>query len=181
MKVTNTEIEGVMVIIPNAINIGDDVVYEVFSQSEFNEKVKPVKFVQDNEAKSTYGVVRGLHFQKQPYSQSKLVRCVDGAILDIAVDIRKESKTYGKHVAVELTGDNHKEFFIPKGFAHGYVVLSETAVVQYKCDEVYHPEAEDGINILDDSLKIDLQIPMDKVIFSHKDKKYKKLADKLVD
>lgn len=176
MKVTSTEIEGLVLIEPNAIKIGDDTVYEVFSQSEFDEKVKPVRFVQDNESKSAYGVVRGLHFQKPPYSQSKLVRCVDGSILDIAVDIRKGSSTYGKHIAIELTDDNHKELFIPKGFAHGYVVLSNTAVVQYKCDESYHPEAEDGICIIDESLKIDLRIPLDKIILSNKDKKYENLS-----
>ena len=137
----------------------------------------PVHFVQDNESMSTYGVMRGLHFQRPPYTQSKLVRCVSGAVLDVAVDIRKGSLTYGQHVAVELTADNHRQFFIPKGFAHGFAVLSETAVFQYKCDEFYHPEADAGISILDESLGIDWRIPMDKAILSDKDTRHGMLAD----
>ena len=135
--------------------------FESFSQREFDEKVGHVTFVQDNESMSSYGVMRGLHFQRPPFTQAKLVRCVKGAVLDVAVDIRKGSPTYGKHVAVELTEDNHRQFFIPKGFAHGFAVLSETAVFQYKCDEFYHPEAEGGISILDKELGIDWRIPAD--------------------
>ena len=134
-------------------------------------------FVQDNESMSTYGVMRGLHFQRPPYTQSKLVRCVSGAVLDVAVDIRQGSPTYGQHVAVELTAENHRQFFIPKGFAHGFAVLSETAVFQYKCDEFYHPEADAGISILDESLGIDWRIPMDKAILSDKDTRHGMLAD----
>jgi dTDP-4-dehydrorhamnose 3,5-epimerase len=126
---------------------------------------------------STYGVMRGLHFQRPPYTQTKLVRCVSGRVLDVAVDIRQGSPTYGQHVAVELTAENHRQFFIPKGFAHGFAVLSETAVFQYKCDEFYHPEADAGISILDESLGIDWRIPMDKAILSDKDTRHGMLAD----
>ena len=126
---------------------------------------------------SSYGVMRGLHFQRPPYTQSKLVRCVSGAVLDVAVDIRPGSPTYGQHVAVELTAENHRQFFIPKGFAHGFAVLSETAVFQYKCDEFYHPEADAGISILDETLGIDWRIPMDKAILSDKDTRHGMLAD----
>lgn len=155
----------------------EGIFFESFSQREFNDKIIPIKFVQDNESESSLGVMRGLHFQKPPYSQAKLVRCVKGAVLDIAVDIRKGSLTYGKHIAVELTEHNHRQFFIPKGFAHGFAVLSDTAVFQYKCDEYYHPEAEGGISITDDSLGIDWQIPADKVILSEKDTKLPLLKD----
>ena len=141
------------------------------------EKVGKITFVQDNESKSSYGVMRGLHFQRPPFTQTKLVRCVKGAVLDVAVDIRKGSPTYGQHVAVELTEDNHRQFFISKGFAHGFAVLSETAVFQYKCDEFYHPEADGGISILDDSLNIDWHIPTDEAILSEKDTKHALLKD----
>ena len=152
------------------------------ASNEISQKVAPIlghtiNFVQDNESMSSYGVMRGLHFQRPPYTQSKLVRCVKGAVLDVAVDIRKGSPTYGQHVAVELTEDNHKQFFIPKGFAHGFAVLSETAVFQYKCDEFYHPEADGGISILDDSLGIDWKIPTDKALLSEKDTKHSMLKD----
>ena len=136
-----------------------------------------INFVQDNESMSFYGVMRGLHFQCPPYTQSKLVRCVRGAVLDVAVDIRKDSPTYGKHVAVELTEDNHRQFFIPRGFAHGFAVLSDTAVFQYKCDEFYHPEADGGISIIDGSLGIDWKIPTDKALLSEKDTKHALLKD----
>lgn len=151
--------------------------FESFSQREFDEKVSPIKFVQDNESKSTYGVMRGLHFQRPPFAQSKLVRCVKGNVLDVAVDIRKGSPTYGKHVAAELTEDNHLQFFIPKGLAHGFAVLSDIAVFQYKCDEFYHPESEGGINILDNTLGIDWKIALDKAILSEKDTKHPFLKD----
>ena len=155
--------------------------FESFSQREFDEKVAPIlghtiNFVQDNESMSSYGVMRGLHFQRPPYTQSKLVRCVKGSVLDVVVDIRKGSSTYGQHVAVELTEENHRQFFVPRGFAHGFAVLSETAVFQYKCDEFYHPEADGGICILDDSLGIDWRIN-DKAILSEKDTKHSKLND----
>ena len=136
-----------------------------------------INFVQDNESKSSYGVMRGLHFQRPPFTQSKLVRCVKGAVLDVAVDIRKGSKTYGQHVAVWLREDNHRPFFVPRGFAHGFAVLSETAVFQYKCDEFYHPEADGGISILDDSLGIDWRIPIEMANLSEKDTKHALLKD----
>ena len=136
-----------------------------------------MNFVQDNESMSSYGVMRGLHFQRPPYTQSKLVRCVKGSVLDVAVDIRKGSPTYGKHVAVLLTEDNHRQFFVPRGFAHGFAVLSETAVFQYKCDNFYAPEADGGINIKDESLGIDWQIPVESAVLSEKDIKHLCLAD----
>ena len=176
MEVIETAIEGVVIIEPRIFTDPRGYFFESFSQREFDEKVWPVRFVQDNESMSNYGVMRGLHFQRPPFTQSKLVRCVKGAVLDVAVDIRKGSPTYGQHVAVELTENNHRQFFIPKGFAHGFAVLSETAVFQYKCDEFYHPEAEGGISILDESLGIDWRIT-DKAILSEKDTKNPVLKD----
>lgn len=176
MNVIKTAIDGVVIIEPRIFEDSRGYFFESFSQREFNEKVRPINFVQDNESKSSYGVMRGLHFQRPPFTQSKLVRCVKGAVLDVAVDIRKGSKTYGQHVAVELTEDNHRQFFVPKGMAHGFAVLSETAVFQYKCDEFYHPEVDGGISILDDSLGIDWQIK-DKAILSEKDTKHPLLKD----
>ena len=177
MEIIKTGIEGLLILEPRIFQDARGYFFESFSQREFEEKVGPVHFVQDNESMSTYGVMRGLHFQRPPFTQSKLVRCVSGAVLDVAVDIRKGSLTYGQHVAVELTADNHRQFFIPKGFAHGFAVLSETAVFQYKCDEFYHPEADAGISILDESLGIDWRIPMDKAILSDKDTRHGMLAD----
>ena len=177
MEIIKTGIEGLLILEPRIFQDARGYFFESFSQREFEEKVGPVHFVQDNESMSTYGVMRGLHFQRPPFTQSKLVRCVKGAVLDVAVDIRKGSPTYGQHVAVELTADNHRQFFIPKGFAHGFAVLSETAVFQYKCDEFYHPEADAGISILDESLGIDWRIPMDKAILSDKDTRHGMLAD----
>ncbi len=172
MNVISTNIDGVVIIEPRVFEDARGYFFESFSQREFNEKVMPIDFVQDNESKSTFGVIRGLHFQRPPYAQSKLVRCVRGAVLDVAVDIRKESPTYGQHVAVELTEDNHRQIFIPKGFAHGFAVLSDIAVFQYKCDEFYHPESEGGISLLDSDLGIDWKIPTDKAILSPKDTKH---------
>ena len=177
MNVISTNIDGVVIIEPRVFEDARGYFFESFSQREFNEKVKPVDFVQDNESKSTFGVIRGLHFQRPPYAQSKLVRCVRGAVLDVAVDIRKESPTYGQHVAVELTEDNHRQIFIPKGFAHGFAVLSDIAVFQYKCDEFYHPESEGGISLLDSELGIDWKIPADKAILSSKDTKHPLFKD----
>ncbi len=177
MNIIKTNIEGIVIIEPRIFEDSRGYFFESFSQREFDEKVRPITFVQDNESKSSYGVMRGLHFQRPPFTQSKLVRCVKGSVLDVAVDIRKGSPTYGQHVAVELTEDNHKQFFIPKGFAHGFAVLSDIAVFQYKCDEFYHPEADGGISILDDSLGIDWQIPTDKAILSEKDTKHPMLKD----
>ena len=177
MEIIKTGIEGLLILEPRIFKDARGYFFESFSQREFEEKVGPVHFVQDNESMSSYGVMRGLHFQRPPYTQSKLVRCVKGAVLDVAVDIRQGSPTYGQHVAVELTAENHRQFFIPKGFAHGFAVLSETAVFQYKCDEFYHPEADAGISILDESLGIDWRIPMDKAILSDKDTRHGMLAD----
>lgn len=177
MNIIQTEIPGGIIIEPRIFEDARGYLFESFSQREFDEKVGPVIFVQDNESKSSYGVMRGLHFQRPPFTQAKLVRCVHGAVLDVAVDIRRGSPTFGQHVAVELTEDNHRQFFIPKGFAHGFAVLSDTAVFQYKCDEFYHPEADGGINILDDSLGIDWHIPAGKAILSDKDTKHPLLQD----
>ena len=177
MEVIQTAIEGVVIIEPRLFNDARGYFFESFSQRDFDRLVRTVHFVQDNESKSSYGVLRGLHFQKPPYAQSKLVRVIKGAVLDVAVDIRKGSPTFGQHVAVELTEENHRQFFIPKGFAHGFAVLSETAVFQYKCDNFYHPEADGGISILDKSLDIDWRIPTDKAILSEKDTKHALLKD----
>ena len=177
MEVIKTKINGVYIIEPRIFNDARGYFFESFSQREFDEKIGHVEFVQDNESKSSYGVMRGLHFQRPPFTQSKLVRCVKGAVLDVAVDIRKGSPTYGEHVAVELTEDNHRQFFIPKGFAHGFAVLSDVAVFQYKCDEFYHPEADGGISITDESLGIDWRIPVEKAILSEKDTKHPLLKD----
>ena len=177
INVIKTEIEGVVIIEPKVFGDSRGYFFESWSQKDFDELVRPIKFVQDNESMSTYGVMRGLHFQRPPFTQSKLVRCVKGAVLDVAVDIRKGSPTYGQHVAVELTEDNHRQFFVPRGFAHGFAVLSDVAVFQYKCDNFYAPQADGGISILDDSLGIDWRIPTDKAILSEKDTKHACLKD----
>jgi len=177
MEVIKTPIEGLLIIEPRIFSDARGYFFESFSQRDFDEKVGHVTFVQDNESMSTRGVIRGLHFQRPPYTQTKLVRCVRGAVLDIAVDIRKGSPTYGQHVAVELTGDNHRQFFISKGFAHGFAVLSEEAVFQYKCDEFYHPEADAGLQLSDPALGIDWRIPFDEAILSDKDTKHPLFKD----
>lgn len=177
MEVIRTQLEGVVIIEPKLFGDARGYFFESFSQREFEEKVRKINFVQDNESMSLYGVMRGLHFQRPPFTQSKLVRCVRGAVLDVAVDIRKGSPTYGQHVAVELTEDNHRQFFVPRGFAHGFSVLSETAVFQYKCDNFYAPQADGGISILDASLGIDWKIPADKALLSEKDTKHPRLKD----
>ncbi|MBQ5573984.1 MAG: dTDP-4-dehydrorhamnose 3,5-epimerase, partial [Bacteroidaceae bacterium] len=169
MEVIKTALEGVVIIEPHVFKDDRGYFFESFSQREFEEKVRPINFVQDNESMSSYGVMRGLHFQTLPFTQSKLVRCVKGKVLDVAIDIRKGSPTYGQHVAVELSEENHRQFFVPRGFAHGFAVLSETAIFQYKCDNFYAPQADGGISIKDDSLGIDWHIPMDKAILSEKD------------
>lgn len=177
MNIIQTSIAGVVIIEPRLFKDDRGYFFESFSEREFNAQIREVKFVQDNESMSSYGVMRGLHFQRPPYTQSKLVRCVKGAVLDVAVDIRKGSPTYGQYVAVELTEENHRQFFVPRGFAHGFAVLSETAIFQYKCDNFYHPEADGGISILDDSLGIDWHIPTDHAILSEKDTKHPLLKD----
>lgn len=183
MEVIKTNIEGLVIIEPRVFKDARGYFFESFSQREFDEKVAiphyghPIVFVQDNESMSSYGVMRGLHFQRPPFTQSKLVRCVKGAVLDVAVDIRKGSPTYGQHVAIELTEDNHRQFLVPRGFAHGFAVLSETAIFQYKCDNYYHPEADGGMSILDNSLGIDWRIPTGKALLSEKDTKHNLLKD----
>ena len=177
IEVIKTDIEGVLIIEPKVFGDARGYFFESFSQRDFDEKVAPIlghkiNFVQDNESMSSYGVMRGLHFQRPPYTQSKLVRCVKGAVLDVAVDIRKGSPTYGKHVAVELTEDNHRQFFVSRGFAHGFAVWSDVAVFQYKCDEFYHPVAVGGFSLVDDSLGIDWRIPTEKALLSEKDTKH---------
>ena len=169
MEVIKTDIEGLVIIEPKVFKDARGYFFESFSQREFEEKVRKVNFVQDNESMSSYGVMRGLHFQRPPYTQSKLVRCVKGKVLDVAVDIRKGSPTYGKHVAVELSEDNHRQFFVPRGFAHGFAVLSDVAIFQYKCDNFYAPQADGGISIKDETLGIDWQIPMEQALLSEKD------------
>lgn len=197
MEVIKTDIDGLVIIEPKVFGDDRGYFFESFSQREFEEKVRKVNFVQDNESMSSYGVMRGLHFQTPPFTQSKLVRCVKGAVLDVAVDIRKGSPTYGQHVAVLLAAhdeegqriaqqyaNNHShsltglQFFVPRGFAHGFAVLSETAIFQYKCDNFYAPQADGGISILDSSLGIDWHIPpTDKALLSEKDLEHKLLAD----
>ena len=182
MEIIKTAIKDVLIIEPRVFKDARGYFFESFSKREFDEKVTPIlghsiNFVQDNESMSRRGVMRGLHFQRPPFTQSKLVRCVRGAVLDVAVDIRKGSQTYGQHVAVELTEENHRQFFVPRGFAHGFAVLSDIAVFQYKCDEFYHPEADGGISIVDNSLGIDWKISDAEAILSEKDTKHSMLKD----
>lgn len=203
MEVIKTAIDGVLIIEPRIFEDARGYFFESFSQREFNEKVCPITFVQDNESKSSYGVMRGLHFQRPPFTQSKLVRCVKGAVLDVAVDIRKGSPTYGQHVECLLCAHDEEgeriakqfeghtfncqlspfncqlgqQFFIPKGFAHGFVVLSETALFQYKCDEFYHPESEGAIMWDDPDINIDWIIPVGDIALSAKDARHKYLKD----
>ena len=177
MDIITTEIEGVLIIKPRIFQDSRGYFFESFNQREFEDKVGPVTFVQDNESKSCYGVVRGLHFQKGGHAQSKLVRVVKGKVLDVAVDLRPGSKTFGKHVAVELSEDNHRQFFIPRGFAHGFSVLSDEVIFQYKCDNFYCPESEGAIAWDDPDLGIDWKVPKDKIILSEKDRKHPKLRD----
>ena len=177
MEVIKTILDGVVVIEPRLFEDARGYFFESFSQREFDEKVGKVVFVQDNESKSSYGVMRGLHFQRPPYTQAKLVCCTVGRVLDIAVDLRKDSPTFGQWHSVELSAENHLQFFIPKGFAHGFSVLSETAVFAYKCDNLYHPEADGGILLSDPDLAIDWQVPEELRILSDKDKKHPMLKD----
>ena len=178
MEVIKTEIEGVIIIEPRVFGDARGYFFESFNAREFAEKTgMQVNFVQDNESMSHYGVLRGLHFQQPPFAQSKLVRVVKGRVLDIAVDIRVGSPTYGKYVSVELTEDNHRQFFMSKGFAHGFSVLSDEVIFQYKCDEFYAPQSEGAIAWNDPDLAIDWQIPADKVLLSDKDKKHPFLRD----
>ena len=177
MKILETEIEGVVIIEPDVFEDARGYFFESFSQERFDKAVRPVRFVQDNESMSSYGVLRGLHYQKGRHAQSKLVRCVKGAVLDVAVDIRKGSPTFGKHVAVELSEKNRRQLFIPRGFAHGFSVLSDTAIFQYKCDSLYAPQSEGAIAWDDPDIGIDWQIPADAVLLSAKDKAHPRLKD----
>lgn len=177
MEVIKTDIEGVYIIEPRIFNDARGYFFESYNKEVFDRQVCKVDFVQDNESCSTYGVMRGLHFQRPPFTQAKLVRCVQGRVLDVAVDIRKGSPTYGKHVAVELSEKNHRQFFIPRGFAHGFAVLSDVAVFQYKCDNYYAPQADGGISILDNSLGIDWKINPENAILSEKDTKHPLFSD----
>ena len=175
MRVIKTDIEGVVIIEPEVFGDSRGYFMESFSQRDFERDVAPINFVQDNRSYSRYGVVRGLHYQRGPYAQSKLVSCVVGKVLDVAVDIREGSLSYGKYVAVELSAENHRQLFIPKGFAHGFAVLSDEALFEYKCDEFYHPEAECGIAWDDPNIGIDWRLPKEDIILSEKDRKYKNL------
>lgn len=177
MDIIKTAIDGVVIIEPRLFKDERGYFFESFSQKEFEEKVCKTVFVQDNESKSSYGVLRGLHFQKPPFAQSKLVRVVRGAVLDVAVDIRKGSPTFGKHVAVELTAENHRQFFIPRGFAHGFSVLSQEVVFQYKCDNYYAPQSEGALAWDDPDLGIDWRIPAAEIVLSKKDKVHPRLKD----
>ena len=177
MKIIETAIEDVVIIEPRLFKDERGYFFESFSQREFEEKIRKISFVQDNESKSSYGVLRGLHFQKPPYAQSKLVRVIKGAVLDVAVDIRKGSPTFGKHVAVKLTEENHLQLFIPRGFAHGFSVLSQEVIFQYKCDDFYAPQSEGALAWDDSDLNINWRIPTNQIILSEKDKHHEKLKD----
>lgn len=177
MEIIKTDIPGVVILEPRIFRDSRGYFFESFSQRDFFDKVAPVEFVQDNESMSTRGVMRGLHFQRPPHAQAKLVRCVRGRVLDVAVDIRVGSPTYGRHVSVELTEDNHRQFFIPRGFAHGFAVLSDEAVFQYKCDNYYAPQSDGGIAITDPALNIDWHLDPSEAILSEKDTRHPLLAD----
>ena len=177
MEIIKTPIEGVLIIEPRLFKDERGYFFESFNQKEFENKICKTTFVQDNESKSSYGVIRGLHFQRPPFAQSILVRVVKGTVLDVAVDIRKGSPTFGQHVAVELTEENHRQFFIPKGFAHGFSVLSEEVIFQYKCDNFYSPQCEGAIAWDDPDLGIDWKITVDNIILSEKDKQHNRLKD----
>ena len=177
MEILDTEIEGLKILRPKVFTDSRGYFFESYSKKIFDKEIGCIDFVQDNESCSSFGVIRGLHFQRPPYCQAKLVRCVSGRVLDVAVDIRKGSPTFGRHVAVELSDDNRLQFFIPHGFAHGFAVLSETAVFQYKCDGYYHPEAEGGISLLDPDLGIDWNVDIDKAILSDKDRGHRRFSE----
>lgn len=177
MNVIKTDIDGLVIIEPRVFGDSRGYFFESFSERDFKREVADVDFVQDNESKSSYGVVRGLHFQRPPYAQAKLVRVVKGKVLDVAVDLRKGSPTFGHHVAVELSEDNHRQMFIPRGFAHGFSVLSDEVIFQYKCDNFYAPQSEGAVAWDDPDLDIDWRIPADKVLLSDKDMKHPRLKD----
>lgn len=177
MEVIKTPIEGLLIIEPRVFEDARGFFEETYNEQRYRDAGIDVRFVQDNLSASCYGVVRGLHFQRPPYTQAKLVSCIVGSVLDVAVDLRKESPTFGQHVAVEISDKNHRQFFIPKGFAHGFSVLSERALFSYKCDELYHPESDGGILLSDPALNIDWRIPEAERILSDKDTKHPLLAE----
>ena len=177
MNCITTAFEGLVIIEPKVFKDDRGYFFESFNQSIFEEQIGPVQFVQDNESFSTYGVVRGLHFQQGAFAQAKLIRVVKGAVLDVAVDLRKKSPTFGQHFSIELTSDNHRQLFIPRGFAHGFSVLSEEVIFQYKCDNLYAPQSEQGIAWNDPKLAIDWRIPTDKIVLSAKDQQYSLLSE----
>lgn len=177
MKILKTDIEGVVIIEPELFGDGRGYFFESYNREAFDREVSPIRFVQDNESRSRYGVVRGLHFQRAEFAQAKLVRVIEGRVLDVAVDIREGSPTFGRHVAVELSGANHRQLFIPRGFAHGFAVLSPEALFQYKCDNFYAPQAEGGIAWDDPALAIDWRLPREAVILSERDRKHPTLLE----
>ena len=177
MNIIKTDIEGLLVIEPRVFGDSRGYFFESYNTKAFEEAVGNVTFVQDNESKSSYGVVRGLHFQKPPYAQAKLVRVVKGKVLDVAVDLRKNSPTFGKYGAMELSEENHRQMFIPRGFAHGFSVLSEEVIFQYKCDNFYAPQSEGAVAWDDPDLGIDWKVPADKALLSDKDRKHPRLRD----
>ncbi len=177
MEIIKTPIEGLLIIEPRVFKDARGFFVETYNEQRYREAGIDARFVQDNMSASCYGVVRGLHFQRPPFTQAKLVTCIEGCVLDVAVDLRTGSPTFGQHFAVELSADNYRQFFIPKGFAHGFSVLSERALFCYKCDELYHPEADGGILLSDPALAIDWRIPADQRILSEKDTKHPLLAE----
>lgn len=177
MPFIQTGFTGLLVFEPKVFEDNRGYFFESYNQKVFSEEGVQINFVQDNQARSSFGVVRGLHFQKDPYAQTKLIRVLSGKIIDVAVDIRKGSPTYGQAYTILLSAENKKQLLVPKGFAHGYSVISETAEVFYKCDEFYHKETEGGISWNDPALKIDWQIPADKITVSEKDQHYELLAN----
>lgn len=181
MNVIATPLDGVVILEPRIFEDARGYFFESFSQREFDEKVRPVRFVQDNESRSSRGVMRGLHYQRMPHTQSKLVRCTQGRVVDVAVDIRHGSPTFGRHVAVELTAENHRQLFIPRGFAHGFAVLSETAVFEYKCDNFYAPQSDAGISLLDERLDIDWKMPVSEALLSEKDLRHPRFDEAPID
>lgn len=177
MEVISTDLEGVVILKPRIFEDARGYFFESYSKKEFDRLVRPIDFVQDNQSRSTRGVMRGLHFQRPPHTQSKLVRCISGRVIDVAVDIRKGSPSYGRYVAAEISAENHLQFFVPRGFAHGFAVLSDEAVIQYKCDNYYAPESDGGISIEDTSLGIDWHMDIADAILSDKDRRHPLFKD----
>lgn len=177
MNIITTPIEGLLVIEPQVFRDARGYFVETYNRQRYVDAGITAQFVQDNQSCSSYGVVRGLHFQRPPFTQAKLVCCTQGKVLDVAVDLRNNSKTFGQWYAVELSGENHRQFFIPRGFAHGFSVLSDTATFTYKCDNLYHPEADGGVLLNDPDLNIDWRIPEAERILSDKDKKHPLFKD----